>query len=114
MEGGAGQEGKETLGTYSINTLANTMKHCINVSNYWQDGKLGRWEGWGDERMYYGCSAGCQSLHQLERKERQSKQLWWGKACVEMLHDVLLREINKLKEMEKETEHRNTLKSLLC
>lgn len=25
----------------SINTLANTMKHCINVSNYWLEERVG-------------------------------------------------------------------------
>lgn len=33
----------------SINTLANTMKHCINVSNYWLDGRVGA-GGWEEQQ----------------------------------------------------------------
>lgn len=33
----------------SINTLANTMKHCINVSNYRLDGRVGA-GGWEEQK----------------------------------------------------------------
>lgn len=52
MEGGAGLQGKAPLRLCSINTLANTMKHCINVSNY---GLEGRMCGGGVEVMR-GCN----------------------------------------------------------
>ena len=42
MEGGAALQGKAPLKLLGINTLANTMKHCINVSNYWLGGVQGR------------------------------------------------------------------------
>lgn len=44
MEGGAVLQNKAPLRLCSINTLANTMKHCINVSNY---GLVGRMCGGG-------------------------------------------------------------------
>lgn len=40
MVGGTCQQSNPLSRLCSINTLANTMKHCINVSNYWQDGTL--------------------------------------------------------------------------
>lgn len=40
MVGGTCQQSNPLSRLCSINTLANTMKHCINVSNYWLDGTL--------------------------------------------------------------------------
>ena len=40
IEGGAGVEGRAPPTLCSINTLANSMKHCINVSNYWLGGRV--------------------------------------------------------------------------
>lgn len=41
MEGGGALQGKAPQRLLGINTLANTMKHCINVSNYRLEGRLG-------------------------------------------------------------------------
>lgn len=51
MEGGGALQGKAPQRLLGINTLANTMKHCINVSNYRLGGRVGGGggvSGWAD------------------------------------------------------------------
>lgn len=53
MEGGAALQATAPQRLCGINTLANTMKHCINVSNYWLEERAGGGGGvqrWGGGR----------------------------------------------------------------
>ena len=81
---------------HSINTLANTMKHCINVSNYWQEGRKGGGGGLGDERgsnkdvppaVNHSNRCGRQTANQNNSSEMRPSE--------EILHTALFRQRSK-------------------
>lgn len=96
MEGGAGLQGKAPPRLGCINTLANTMKHCINVSNYWWGERMGAGgglEGWGDViRMSHWLSITPTGVE--ERLPIKTAPMRWGLSA-ESLHCIVQRKERK-------------------
>lgn len=92
MEGGAALQATAPQRLCGINTLANTMKHCINVSNYRLEeraGGGGRVQKWGGRNKDVPLAVN--HSNRYGRKGGQSELLQWDEACPETLCAEMLR-----------------------
>lgn len=92
MEGGAALQATAPQRLCGINTLANTMKHCINVSNYRLEERAGGGGGvqrWGGRNKDVPLAVN--HSNRYGRKDGQSELLQWDEACAETLCAEMLR-----------------------